>query len=64
MAIDTLLGLLSQSFNVFKKSIKTIIPVIILYTIIYLLNFKPFYNNNFNKLLMVVYISTILYLAV
>ena len=35
MAIDTLLGLLSQSFNVFKKSIKTIIPVIILYTIIY-----------------------------
>ena len=35
MAIDTLLELLSQSFNVFKKSIKTIAPIIILYTIIY-----------------------------
>ena len=35
MAIDTLLELLSQSFNIFKKSIKTIAPIIILYTIIY-----------------------------
>ena len=35
MNIDTLLGLLSQSFHFFKKSVTNIAPFIILYTIIY-----------------------------
>ena len=51
MAIDTLLGLLSQSFNVFKKSIKTIIPVIILYTIIYNIFIGSIFpNQNLNTM--------------
>ena len=51
MNIDTLLGLLSQSFHFFKKSVTNIVPFIILYTIIYNILVVLIYpNQNFQDM--------------